>query len=305
MNNKLLLGLLGLILPLFGHGQFFSQYFDGADTIPGNAIFIQMDTSSSNVWQIGPPQKIIFNSAATVPNVIVTDTLKSYPHNNVSRFSFGLNTDFWEWGIFALQWMQKLDMDSDYDGGIVEVSVDTGNTWQNVFNNPFVYNLFGFLPANKDTLQNGEYAFSGTDTTWRDMWLCFDGSWLSQTDSILFRFTLKSDSADNEKEGWMIDNLMAHITFVHTIDKEEQEEYLSVLPNPTRGNVEIQARKTNGFHLIEHMELLDAAGKVVQRFGPSPTRFSLDIGHHPSGIYFLRITTNLRKETVKLILQRE
>ena len=53
--------------------QFFTQYFDGADTSIQNSILIETDTSVSNVWQIGHPQKIIFDSAATAPNAIVTD----------------------------------------------------------------------------------------------------------------------------------------------------------------------------------------------------------------------------------------
>jgi len=305
MKTKIIVGLIGLISPLLGYSQTYSQYFDGADTSAFNSILIDIDSDTSNVWQIGPPQKIIFDSAATQPNVIVTDTINYYPINNTSSFSFGIDPSGFGWGILALQWKQKLNFDSGFDGGIIEFSTDTGNSWQNVFNNPYVYNFYGFDLANQDTLTTGDYAFSGTDSTWKDIWLCFDISWLIFSDSLIFRYTLKSDSIDNNKEGWMIDNLLAHITIIHTVNEVEQEEYLKVYPNLTSGAVNIQARKIDEFHIIEKMELINVEGKIVAEFGISPTKFSIDIGNQPNGIYFLKIKTNLKTETFRLVLHRE
>ena len=190
MKEKIIIGLISLVIPFLVQGQTYSQYFDGADTSAFNSLLINIDTSSSNIWQIGQPQKIIFDTAATFPNAIVTDTSNYYPTNNTSSFSFGVDPQWFGWGILALQWKQKLDMDIDYDGGIIEFSSDTGNTWKNVFNNPYVYNFYGFDTANQDTLISGDYAFSGTDSTWKDIWLCFDLSWLSFSDSLMFRYTL-------------------------------------------------------------------------------------------------------------------
>src|SRR4051812_44380034 len=90
--------------------QFFQQFFDGADTSVSNSIIIEYDTSSSNIWQVGAPHKNIFDSASTRPNAIVTDTSAFYPVNNVSRFSFVV-LPWVTWGIYALQWNQKIDMD--------------------------------------------------------------------------------------------------------------------------------------------------------------------------------------------------
>src|ERR1041384_4098256 len=70
-----------------------NQYFDGADTSATNSIIIMLDTSSTNIWQIGRPQKIIFDSAATFPNALVTDTINNYPDSNVSRFTFKIVPD--------------------------------------------------------------------------------------------------------------------------------------------------------------------------------------------------------------------
>lgn len=287
--------------------QFYTQYFDGADTLFYNSIIVELDPDSSNVWQIGAPQKIIFDSAATQPNAIVTDTINFYPTNDTSRFIAKVNLNFGNWGIFALQWKQKLDMDTTFDGGIIEYSTDTGNTWVNVFNNPFVYNFYGFQPANQDTLVGGEYAFSGTDSTWRDIWLCFDLSWLQQfqvNDTVLFRFTLLTDSVDNNKEGWMIDNMLAHITFIHTVKEVNQTDYLNVYPNPTTGIVNIAAEKLMEFHIIEHMELINSQGRVVEKWNNLPTKFWFDASKYGDGLYFLIVKTNIQSVTLPIIVSK-
>ena len=82
----------------------------------------------------------------------------------------------------------------------------------------------------------------------------------------MVKHTLLSDSTDNNNEGWMIDNLMAHVTILHTVDEVKQEEYLKVSPNPTTGRVEISTRKINEFHIIERMELLNSSGTILQKW---------------------------------------
>ena len=58
----------------------------------------------------------------------------------------------------------------------------------------------------------------------------------------------------------MIDNMLSHITFIHTIKETEQDRYLNVYPNPASGIVHIQAEKIMDYHIIELMELVDPLG---------------------------------------------
>ncbi len=305
MKLKSLLLLLGAMAHFISYGQEYYQYFDGADTSYYNSLLIEFDTSSTNIWQVGPPQKSIFNSASTLPNALVTDTINFYPPNNSSSFSFGIDSEVLTWGILAFQWNQKLDLGIN-DGGIVEFSLDTGNTWQNAFNNPYVYNFYGFDPQNQVVLEDGTDAFGGTDSTWKDVWFCFDTSWLNYNDSLIVRFTLESDSidisTDDLNEGWLIDNLMAHITFIHTVNEAELKDYMVVSPNPTTGIVNITTKKIDAFHIIERIELINSAGRLVQEWGVSPTKFFLDISQHPKGMYILKVKTNIQTETFKIIL---
>jgi hypothetical protein len=297
-----------LIYVFHSSAQYYRQYFDGADTSFYNSILVGIVPSSSNIWQIGKPQKTIFNGAATIPNVIVTDTKKVYPKNNTSRFIAKVQIKYTH-GIFALQWKQKLDMNHDHDGGIIEYSIDNGLTWVNVFNNPYVQNFYGFQNSNRDTLQGGVYAFSGTDTVWKDIWLCFSRSWLTKftdNDTALFRFSFISDGVGTKnKEGWMIDNMMGHPTMIHTLRAGEvQEDYLNVYPNPANSILHVEVQELMEFHIIEKMELIDPMGRVVEEWQHIPTKFWFDTSNYQNGLYFLKIKTNLRSEVRQVVINR-
>ena len=302
--------ILVFVVP-YVHGQvsdYYYQYFDGADTLPGNSIRIQIDTASSNVWQIGTPQKVIFNGPATESKAIVTDTSNYYPANNTSSFVAKVPVGSMPWGILALQWKQMLDLNAPFDGGIIEFSLDSGLTWENAFDNPLVYNFYGFDTANVKVLQGGEYSFSGTDAVWKDIWLCFDVSWLQQLqyDHVFFRFTLKSGSAPGNMEGWLIDNMMAHLTFIHVAVQEPKagEVYLNVYPNPSDNRVHVETQKIMEFHIIEKMELVDQVGRVIDNWENIPTKFWFDVSKYKAGLYSLRVKTNLRSETLPLTISK-
>ncbi len=283
--------------------QIKTQYFDGNDTIPFLTVPIVIDSNINNSWQVGPPMKAKFNSASTLPNALITDTINNYKPNDSSYFSFGIDRTFFFWGVLAIQWNQKLDFESGVDGGLIEYSSDTGKTWTNVFNNPYTYNFYGFDSSNVDTLVNGKIGFTGQDTTWKNIWLCFDMSWLFLQDSLEFRYSVVADSA-NQNEGWMIDNMINNITLIHTINEEEPSEYITISPNPASDRININTRKTEDFHIIENMQLINSGGKLIREWVNCPTKFYFNTESYDTGIYFLKIKTNLKTEIHKIIIER-
>ncbi len=305
MKNLYALTLLFATFIFNCSAQYFSQYFDGEDTVFEYSVNVELDTSASNIWQVGKPQKIIFDSASTFPNALVTDTINFYPKNNISRFRIKILNEYTNYGIFALQWNQKLDLDSNFDGALLEFSIDNGETWQNAFNNPYVYNFYGYEDDNEDTLTTGEFVFSGTDSVWKNIWLCFDMSWMEMLpDTFNFRYSLLSDSIDNNKEGWMIDNILANITYYHTVKDVVQNSYLNVYPNPTTNIIYIEAQKLMEFHIIKNMELINAQGKTVEIWNNLPTKFWFDTELYPAGFYFLKVETNIKTETIPIVINK-
>ncbi len=281
--------------------QFYQQYFDGGDTIAGSSLFINLD-SSTGIWQVGAPSKSILNSPHSAPNSLMTDTLNTYPALDSSQFHFTVGAT-WFWGIVAYQWTQSIDFEEISDGGLIEFSVDSGDTWENAFTSPYVYNFFGFDFQNVDTLSNGKVGFTGTDSLMRNVWLCLDASWLSLQDSVRFRFTLVSDSVDNSNEGWLLDNMKLSTTIIHTLNEKELEEYMQVYPNPTNGVLNIRTQKINDFHIIEHMQLFNSEGKLIEEYENIPTKFSLNIKNHPKGTYYLHVKTNIKTEKFTILLE--
>lgn len=300
--------LLATLCFLFFNSSFgqpnYLQYFDGANTNPSNSLIVNIDGSSGNIWQIGKPQKIIFDSAATAPNVLITDTINNYPVNNLSKVTFNIYT-YMTHGILALQWKQKIDMENKKDGGMVEYSVDYGASWQSAFNNPHVYNFFGYPSPDFDTLNTGEYAFSGTDSLWQDVWLCYDLMWISTfVDTLKVRFTFKSDSVSTAQEGWMIDNMNAHITITHPVKENVQNDFFNVYPNPAKNRINIELQKGDEYNIIEKMELVSADGKLVKEWRKIPTRYWIDVSGYPDGMYFLKINSTLKSKTIPITIQK-
>ena len=313
--KELVISLSALLTLTSTHAQEFLRYFDGKDalsswcdedynsTICPDSLEIHIDNSTTNIWQIGKPDKSFLTSFSE-PNTLTTKISGTYPVNNKSSFTIDLPGVFvYNWrSILDIQWMQQMHTTRKKDGGYIEFSIDSGATWENVFNSPYIYNFYGYNTI--DTLVNGETGFSGIDSSFNDVWLCFDGNWLGTLTNLTLRFTFVSDSIDEQMDGWIIDNLMVRRTMIHTVQTVEQAKYFNVSPNPTTGRVNIETQKKEGYHIIENMVLTDANSKVLKTWKNIPTKFFIDINNQEDGVYFLTIQTNHQKETFKLILKK-
>lgn len=287
-------------ISVFGQTSYY-QYFDGADTSIYNSLFPKFENSST--WQIGSPSKIRFNSAFTIPNAILTDTLNAYPSNDSSSFTIDIPLQWFSVGILALEWVQSLDFEENVDFGFVEFRTSDTAQWQNVFQNNYVYNVFGFDSSNVK-MHNGIWGFTGQSDR-NNMWVCLDLSFLwatSTNDTLSFRFSMLSDSVQSNQEGWMMDNFAAHLTAFHTINENKSDKFLNLSPNPSRGIIDISAQKTGTVQYIESIELVDLNGKIVKRWGLSPTKFTIDVSDQTAGVYMLRINSNIMKEEFKIVI---
>ena len=301
---KKIITLLLIILSYSSKSQFYNQYFDGGVLFPPySSITIHIDNSSENSWQIGRPSKTLFNSSNTSPKAIVTDTLNYYPINDTSTFSFAIPLTNFPWAPIALQWTQKINFDMNLDGGIVEFSNDSV-TWENAGWSPYSYQFYGYNPINLDGFGSVNYGFTGTDNTWRDIWLCIDPNYGHQNDTLFFRFTSISDNINTNKEGWMIDNFQARTTVIHPVKETSQIDDIVVYPNISTGMVNIEMKKTKATDKIENIEMIDETGKVVEVFGKTFTKVVLDIKKHKPGLYYFRVTTNNKPKLFKVIYEK-
>ena len=74
----------------------------------------------------------------------------------------------------------------------------------------------------------------------------------------------------------------------------ENNESVSVYPNPTTGNVNILASGIN------HITVLNALGQVVYDSDADGNMTTIDMGQYQTGVYMVRVTTE-NGESVKLV----
>ncbi len=288
--------------------QFFQQDFDDGEPDPWiDTLEVRIDSSSS-LWQIGLPQKEIFDEAYSLPNAIMTDTISAYPVSDTSIFyvEAPFSEIFGSIGILAFSWVQKLDIDS-LDGGTVDFSIDGGETWQNAFDSPYVYNWYGWeFPENVDTLANETIVFTGRDSTWREIWLCYEYYWLNEVaDTLHVRFTFFSDTISGESDGWIIDNIRLEPTWVHTVGEgPTNDSYVNLYPNPASDRLNIELKKSDEFHIIEELKIFSETGRLIESFKSIPTKFFVDTSDLPSGVYEVFVRSNLKTEIHKIIITR-
>ena len=136
--------------------------------------YLQVDTSKQNVWQIGTPNKVYFDSAYSKERGIITDSTNFYPINNYSYFDLLIgefNYHYYYPYVIFIEFKHKFDTDSLHDGGYLTISYDNGKTWTNIIedqmswcSNPQMENEN--LYSESDVLFNGEMGFSGHSNGW-------------------------------------------------------------------------------------------------------------------------------------------
>jgi len=224
-----------LALPVVTAAQFFRVItFDDGQ----NMNFLSIDHSlPGNVWQIGKPQKPYFDSAYSAPNAIVTDTINSYPLNNLSVFYLYLPN---EWDALGqiLHFRYKINCDTLTDYGLIEFSLDKGLTWHNLLSEANAYQTqwtiqlayppYTMLFNNNDTLN----PFTGKSSGWYTFNMPFGFYFYPLgTDTVYYKLSFHSDGNQTNKDGWMMDDLLIADLY-EGIAENNSDWLISAEPNP-------------------------------------------------------------------------
>ncbi|PCH99335.1 MAG: hypothetical protein COB85_00080 [Bacteroidetes bacterium] len=299
MNRLLLISAIILATNLTIYGQdtiysiayYFPQpvsNFEDRDT----ANYFYFDTTqTNNIWQIGTPSKTVFNSAYSNPLALVTDTLTAYPTGNKSTFEFVLYSD----DQTSIEFWHRFDTDSLKDGGIIEASMDGGLNWTNIVLFPdTVGTFFGTnLYSQLDTIEsiNYEPGFTGNSDGWIKSTISTQGN----MNYIRFRFTFSSDTINNNRDGWMIDNFIFSC-FGTGIEDTELNSKIILYPNPVTDQLLISIDDDLKLNWIK---VFDSSGQIVSK--ASKTTF--DTNSWTSGLYLIEISTeqgSLKKKFIKI-----
>lgn len=304
MKRHLIKLILLLIILNFSEKSFSQYYYDSVSfETPTSKIII--DTSGNNIWQIGTPNKIFFQSPHSGLKAIVTDTVYSYPVNDTSSFIYVISNPYAETCFTTMQFWHKYETDTLTDFGIIEASYDGGNSWILVNDTSEVLPWGSYFWWDNDFhASNGNYTNHLLKTSGKsDGWILSRFNWywwipvkadtiIYPPDSLMIRFTFISDTIETNREGWMIDDILTASAEwqLCTGINETSTNSLSIFPNPFSQQLTIESKE----ELKEaNITIYNSTGTKVKEirnvFGQSIT---LQRDNLPSGIYYLVITEN-------------
>lgn len=276
------------------------------------------DTTNTRLWQIGNTQKTFF-ADSTHATGIMTDTLNNYPVNANSWFTLkylmsrGIKVSFWH----------KYQTTAGHDGGMVEFSLDSGITWQNVLgdcNNDSAYTipyrayvLTTNFYNNNDTLLTGEHAFSGISNGWVESQFQFyllliayktnrglDSSCgLTSSSMIQVRFRFKSDATPDSLNGWIIGKInIEEESYFESVPNIYKPANLKIYPNPSSDAIfnfpvlDMQQSYT--------IEILNNLGISIIN---TAYKNQINLSVYPKGLYFYRVTNGKEYYSGKLVVE--
>jgi len=273
---------------------------------------LRIDTSQiGGIWHVGTPAKTYFNSAYTAPNAIFTDT-GFYTVNNYSYFDIIIKDTFqYYWPLYGegiLGFRHKYDTDTMRDGGFIEISYDGGNTWENIINDTHIIamNTTNFY-SNSDTITGNLPAFSGRSDGWQYAQIYW--FWIAAVkdvfqDSLIIRFNFKSDSINNNKEGWLIDQIFFNgYEVTGHINNTENNKEIKVFPIPAKDILNIEfANPENAEYTLN---LYDVTGKSLLLINNIRTdRITLNTSDLDNGIYIFKLSGDEKNEFGKIIINK-
>lgn len=167
-----------------------------ADDFEGTNYFFS--TGGLKQWTRGYPNKATFTTPHSGNNAWVTDLNDVYMNNSNDY----LYTPFFDLSKFPntyLRFWHRLQTQSGYDGGAIEISTDGGNT-------------FSFLGYIGDPMSShwynanigGTHFWSGADSGW--IHPSYSLGSIVSSQPVQFRFKFFSDNTINNYDGWMIDD---------------------------------------------------------------------------------------------------
>ena len=266
-------------------------YMDSLTFLPPDSL-ITINNPENNVWEIGQPEKTIFNSAKTGTKVMITDSANFYPENCNDYFLIQLPIPYYYWGEAILSFYHKFDTDTLTDGGIIEISYNNGNIWENIFEDKH-HIATNFIGLYSDTIQGGEYGFSGSSSGWQYVelywwWVALTGTKSASSvnfDSPVIRFRFKSDSVNTNKEGWMIDDIVLRGYDVGGAIPDVSFSYPDIFPNPATDFIHFKL--THEYFPGLSFSLYNAQGQIA--FSKPITENKMNVSFLKPGVYLYKI----------------
>lgn len=267
--------------------------------------FVKLDTAKSNIWQIAKPNKVFFGNAYSGSIALMTDSFNPYPVNNHSFFTVEYIDTLGFFDFYVGFW-HKYETDSLRDGGYIEISADTGKTWVNLLSDTVRSYMgsygsswvSGWFYTKSDTILGKIPAFTGRALAWKysefeiTAFVIFLKAKYKLYDikKIMLRFSFKTDGIQNNKAGWIIDNISVGEKLlsgsVH--DLIENEIRVNIYPNPASSKVIFEVN--DEFQTSYTVQVFNSIGELVAVFNlDNGNKYTFNLTGFTTGVYYYNL----------------
>ncbi len=275
------------------NGQYLNLKIDFDNQSLLNHVFIDTVSNPDNIWQIGIPQKTIFNQSYSIPNGIITDTIGYYPLQDTSSFIIKFAWTEYLTQV-SLKGYYKFDSDTLMDYGTIEISLDNGLSWSNVLEDPIIpdWAWYPEKPVFTGTINNWQY-FSVSPSNFYP---------INLGDSIYYKFTFISDEIQTNKEGWLLDDLqLIELSEGEREIPETNPDFL-VYPNPVIGYLTIELKNVKDTY---DFRIYDITGKqLISKNGITESKIRIDCEEFKTGLYFYAIDFKNQKDLFGKVMKQ-
>ena len=289
MKIQLLLFLLLLFIAPFVSLAQIDPYLGiiAVDSTDFSTACPYIEVNQNGLWQNGFSQKN-FLQPNNPHKVLITDTLQNYSINVEESFEIHWPVNPNSIFNFILSFDHSMDSDSSMDGGRIEVSYDYGQTWIDIYEDALTnvaFNTENFY-AQSDTLFDGRAGFSGHFSQRHSVlqWVWILPLKSFPTDTMYYRFLFKSDSINNNKEGWMLENI--HFAYADMPSglsiSQDAALMFECSPNPVENELHISTER-NEFEIA----IYDVNGQLLQQRQNEKT---LNLSGFSNGVYLVQLT---------------
>lgn len=275
--------------------QYYMITFDGTgyyESAPGHQLYIDNISNPNNMWQIGQPQKPVFNNTMATTNAIVTNTLTTYPVNNTSSFVLWhlAGPGFTMPSHVHISGNYFVNSDTLNDYGSIEFSPDNGTTWINLLTSTtYSSNIFWNNPYIKPTLSGNSNGWKRFKANIEDFGPIFN---IQGGDTVRFRFSFTSDGNQTNKDGLMFDSISVwDVPPIGLNDLMKNKLELKTYPIPSTTSVSMEFKDKNEADCV--LKVYDNLGKIKfeKIISTGEKSIVLNIRDYATGIYNYTIST--------------
>ena len=268
-------------------------------TLHQNRIYFD-STQSSRIWQIGNPQKVIFDSAYSGNFALITDTFFNYSANSSDTLSLGFEI---YGAITTIEFKHRYDLDSLHAYGNIEISADSGISWHLLHDTIDVNNIlpqisnnlgpYGIILTNfyiKHNPTNDRNGFTGQSKNWETSIIEFPCFAIKRPWEVYLRFNFFADSLAMPGEGWMIDDIIiSSFGGCSRLNENDEVPTIDIYPNPNYGQ---NIRLSTAWDMHVSYKLYDLNGQLIKLGTLAAFEKSIFLKNIKSGFYSLHFYDN-------------